>query len=331
MRRLRIAVTGTLGVVGSRLIERLDADESCRRLVLLDLVPPPGQLKKARFYRVDLTEPAASARIAEALERERVDVIVHLAFLQHPTRNPSYAHELESLGTMQLLHALRRIDRGGPIPHLVIGSSTLVYGAHSTNPSFLDEGAPLAAPTRYPLVREKIDAEHQVERWHEQTNGAATILRLAPLLSAGIRTLTSRYFSLPAVPTILGFNPMIQTLAVPDAVEAFARAIVHGAAIGGRGPLAKFNVCATGVVPLHTAIHLCGRRAVPLLRFAASTMIDALFQAGLAIAPSAHLDYVQYPCVADGARAGHDLGFVPVTTTRDCLAEFGRTMLRAAA
>jgi UDP-glucose 4-epimerase len=273
----------------------------------------------------------ASTRIAEALDRERVDVVVHLAFLQHPVRTTSYAHEVEVLGTLQLLHALRRIERGGSPPHVVVASSTLVYGARSTNPSFIAEDAPLAAPPDYAFVADKIEAERALVDLHAQTGIGCTVLRLAPLLSAGCRTLASRYLSLPAVPTILGFNPMIQLLAVDDAVEALARAIDRAETVGGRGSRAVFNICGTGVLPLHAAIRLCGRRAVPLLRFAASGMVDALFQAGLAIAPSGHVDYLQHPCVADGARAARELGFDARFATRDCLADFARSGLRAAA
>ena len=331
MRRFKIAITGTLGVLGSQLARRLDEDENCRRLVLLDLVPPSRDLKKARYYRVDLTDPTASSRIAEALERERVHVLVHLAFLQHPTRNPGYEHELESLGTMHLVHALTRLARTGSAPHVVVGSSTLVYGARAANPSFLAEDAPLAGRRDYPLIAEKIDAERQLERLHACEGIAVTVVRAAPILWPGARTLAGRYLSLPAVPTILGFNPMIQTLSLPDAVEALRRAVERGAATGGSGPLRAYNVCSPDVLPLHTAIRFCGRRTVPLLRFAANTMIDALFQAGLAIAPSPHLDFLQYPCVADGERARAELAFVPTQSTRQTILGFARTRIRDAA
>jgi UDP-glucose 4-epimerase len=331
MRRLKIAVTGTRGVIGGELVRRLEGEESCRRLVLLDLVPPVQTLRKGRFYRVDLTEPAASLRIAEALERERPDVIVHLAFLQQPIRNPRYEHELESLGTMHVLHALTRLARHGETPHLVLGGSTLVYGAHADNPAFLSEDAPLRGRRDYALVGEKIDSERQLERLHEREGFAVTVLRTAPLLSPGVRSLLGRYLSLPALPTILGFNPMIQALGADDAVEGFWRAIQRGAAIGGRGPRSVFNVCAAGVLPLHTAIRLSGRRSVPLLRFAANAMVEPLFQAGLAIAPSAHLDYLQYSCVVAGELARAELDFTPRHSTRDCVARFARTRLRDAA
>lgn len=331
MRRLKVAVTGTLGVLGRHLLRRLDAEDACRRVVLLDLVPPSQPFKKARYYRVDLTEPRSSERIAGALERERVDAVVHLAFLQHPVRNAAYAHELESLGTLHLLNALTRLARSGAPVHLLVGSSTLVYGARPENPGLLREDAPLAGRLDYALIGEKIAAERQVHAFHRKDGAAATILRTAPLLSPGLRTIVGRYLSLPAAPTILGFNPMIQTLDVSDAVEAVYRAIERAADVGGRGPLAVYNLCGSGALPLHAAIRLCGRRSIPLLRFAAAAMVDALFQAGLAMAPSPHLDYLQYGCVADGERAAAELGFVPRKSTRDCVNDLARTLLRDAA
>ncbi len=331
MRRLKLAVTGTLGVLGRHLISRLDAEEACRRLVLLDLEPAAQPPKKARFYRVDLTEPRSSQRLADALERERVDAVVHLAFLQHPIRTAEYAHELEALGTLHLLNALTRHARSGaPVP-LVVGSSTLVYGARPQNPGLLREDAPLAGRLDDPLIGEKITAERHAQAYQRATGAAVTILRMAPLLSPGSRTILGRYLSLPAAPTILGFNPMLQTLDPSDAVEALWRAIERAAELGGRGPLAIYNVCANGTLPLHAAIRLCGRPSVPLLRFAAGALVDALFRGGLGIAPSAHLDYLQYACVADGERAAAELGFAPRKSTRDCVNDLACTLLRDAA
>jgi UDP-glucose 4-epimerase len=78
-------------------------------------------------------------------------------------------------------------------------------------------------------------------------------------------------------------------------------------------------------------IRLCGRRNLPIPGFAAGAMMDALFSAGLAIAPSAHLDYLRYPCVVDGERARAELGFTPKQSTRDTVASFAKSLLRDAA
>ena len=90
---------------------------------------------------------------------------------------------------MHLVHALTRLARTGAAPHVVVGSSTLVYGARADNPSFLSEDAPLAGRRDYPLIAEKIDAERQLERLHACEGIAVTVVRAAPILWPGARTL----------------------------------------------------------------------------------------------------------------------------------------------
>ncbi|MGH7823375.1 MAG: NAD-dependent epimerase/dehydratase family protein, partial [Candidatus Binatia bacterium] len=277
MRRLRIALTGTRGVIGSLLAARLEDDPGCRRLLLLDLVPPKRGLRKAVFYRVDLTDPLASVRIADALRREEPDVLVHLAFLQNPIRNPSYEHELESIGTMHLLHAVADYVGGRRDVGLLLGSSTLVYGAYPDNPNFLTEEAALRGRKGYSLVEEKIDAERQAAAFRASAGVPVVVLRTAPLLGPGILSLAGRYFSLRAVPTVLGFNPLIQLLHPEDAVEAYLLALRR---LAEGGASAAYNVAGRGVLPLLAAVRLAGRRNLPLPRFAAAAMLDTLFQAG---------------------------------------------------
>jgi UDP-glucose 4-epimerase len=324
MGRLRVALTGTRGVVGSLLGERLDADERCRRLVLLDLAPPKRRLRKAAFYRVDLTEPRSSLQLSEVFAREEPDVVVHLAFLQHPIRNPTYEHELESIGTGHLLRALEAVPRRTA---LVVSSSTLVYGARPDNPNFLSEDAPLRGRPDYPLVGEKIDAERQVASFRERTGLPVVVLRTAPLLGP-VPSLAARYLSLPAVPTVLGFNPLIQCLHPDDAVEAYRLAIERAAVEGASG---TYNIVARGVLPLLAAIRLAGRRNLPLPGFAAAALLDTLFQAGAAIAPAAHLDYLRYLCLGDPSRAATELGFQARYSTRDAVLAFSRNEARIAA
>jgi UDP-glucose 4-epimerase len=328
MRRLKVAMTGTRGLVGSLLAERLEGDEQCRKLVLLDLVPPKKKLRKSSFHRVDLTDPLASNRIADVLRKEEPDVVVHLAFLKHPIRNPTYPHELESVGTMHLLHALGDAVRAGRRPGLVVESSTMAYGALPENPNFLTEDAPLRGRRGYPLVEEKIDAERQIESFQKTAGISAVVLRTAPLLGGGYRTLASRYLSLPAVPTVMGFNPLVQLLHPEDAVEAFFLAI-HSAGDAARHRV--YNVASPQVLPLLAAVRLAGRRSLPLPAVAAMPMIDGLFQAGAAIAPGAHLPYLRYPCVADVGRAAKELGFAAAHSTKDCVVSFARTKATRAA
>lgn len=326
MRRRTIAITGGKGLLGSRLVERLEEAESCRKIVLLDLVPPRERSRKTVFYRVDLTDPSATDRIADALRHEQVSQVVHLAQLQHPTRNVDYARELESIGTRRLLAACAEYERdAGGVP-VVVGSSTMVYGARPDNPNFLVESAPLRARASYPFVHGKAAVEESIRAFAEDRRAAIAVLRFASILDVRHRSLASRYLSLPTVPTVLGFNPLIQLLAADDAVEAILRAI----AVRPDGYRA-FNVVPPGTLPLLAAIRLVGRTSVPTLPLLAAPILDALFQAGAAIAPAGHLDYLRWLFAADGERAVAELDFRARRSTRDVALAFAAASVSHAA
>src|SRR4051812_39838952 len=91
-----IAVTGAASFLGTNLIELLQEDERVQRVVALDIKAPSTAGPKTRMYEVDLTQPTAEARMAEILAAERVDALVHLAFLSSPSHAAAWAHELES-------------------------------------------------------------------------------------------------------------------------------------------------------------------------------------------------------------------------------------------
>ena len=70
---------------------------------------------------------------------------------------------------------------------------------------------------------------------------------------------------------------------------------------------------------LSTAIHLSGKVPAPVPHVPAYWAVDALYAAGVVEAPSGFIDYVRYPCVADGARAKRVLDFEAKFTSRQSL------------
>ena len=94
-----------------------------------------------RHHLVDLTLPGADRRLMEVLREEEVDTVVHAAFFTDPRRDTSYSHELESIGTLNLMAACTAAG----VQHVVQRSFTAVYGARGQNPNFLtEEDAPHA-------------------------------------------------------------------------------------------------------------------------------------------------------------------------------------------
>lgn len=307
-----VAITGACSFLGRNLIGVLEEDDAIARVIVLDIATPRTSGRKTRSYRVDLTQPSATARVSEILRAERVDTLVHLAFVASPTTAEGWAHELESLGTMHLLVAAREAG----VRRVIASSQTLLYGPHPSNPNFLAESAPLRGLEGCRFLADKIEAEAQISRFAEETGARATILRLAPVLGPTARSWLTRWLSRRFVPTLLGFDPLVQVLHEADAIAALKTALdvdVPG----------TFNVVGDGVLPISTVVKLAGRVATPvpgpLLRRATAL----LWMAGLNEVPAPFVEYLRHLCVADGGRAQEALGFVPAYTTREAVLDFG--------
>jgi UDP-glucose 4-epimerase len=305
-----VAITGASSFIGRNLIGLLEEDERVRRIVSIDVTAPKTAGRKTRIYQVDLTQSTAEDGVAEILAAEQADTLVHLAFLSSPTPAVAWAHELESVGTMHLLNAARRNDVG----KVILRSHTALYGAHPTNPNYLTESHPLRARATEPFFADKIEAEADVRSYGE-SGRTVTILRTAPILGPTVQNYVTRFLSRRLVPTILGFDPLLQCLHEADAVAAFKLAI-------DRDVPGVFNIVGDGVLPLSTVVKLAGRVAVPLPRSIANALVAALWLAQTVEAPAALLDYLQYLCVGDGEHAKQKLGFAPVYSTREAILDF---------
>ncbi len=307
-----VAMTGASSFVGQNLLGLLEEDDQIERVVVVDVKPPPSAGKKTRFYEVDLTQPTAEARLSELFAAERASALVHLAFYNSPSHASAYAHELESVGTMHLLVAARQAR----ISKLVMSSLTLLYGAHPSNPNFLGEHQALRATRREPFFRDKIEAEAEAARFAERSEGAVvTVLRTAPILGPTVKSFLTRYLSRRVVPTMMGFDPLLQFVHEVDAIAAFKLAI-------DRDVPGAFNIVGDGVLPLSTVIKLAGRMALPIPHPVAEPLTSLGWLAQLLPAPSTFLPYLRFLCVADGVRARDIMGFRPADTTREALIDF---------
>jgi UDP-glucose 4-epimerase len=294
-----VAVTGACGFIGSGLLRRLERDPRYVRVLAVDIRKPDFPLGKTQFHKIDLTIPTADADLAALLQREEVDTIVHSAFLSSPTHASSWAHELESIGTMHVLNAAAEHGLG----KLVVWSQTLVYGAHPLNPNFLSEAHELRGHPRSRYVRDKVEAERQVRRFRaENPNTVVTTLRTAATLGPTIRNYATRFFERPVAPTLMGFDPLLQCVHETDALDAFQLAVDEDHA-------GEFNIVAPGVLPYSTILAMMGKVPLPMPHFLAYPLSQALWMTQIFDSPPNFLDFLRFLCVADGAKAKAVMGF----------------------
>jgi UDP-glucose 4-epimerase len=265
-----------------------------------------------RHRLLDLTLPLADRALLESFQEEDVGAVVHAAFYTDPRRDRAYSHELESIGTLHLMAACAAAG----VEQVVLRSFTAVYGARGRNPAFLTEADPPRADERFWWIRDKREAEQHAEGFARRYPGlTVTVLRLAPLLGPGLFTFYTRLFAHRVVPVVMGYDPLLQLLHPDDALDAIT------AALERRRP-GFFNVVPRDAVSLLTALHLADKLTVAVPHLVAYALADALWGAGLGEAPGGFVDYVRFPCVADGEKARRELGFEARHGSVDALMEY---------
>jgi UDP-glucose 4-epimerase len=311
-----VAVTGAQSELGALLLPLLLEDPAVERVLALDVAPPTLDHDKLRFVEVDLTRPGADAILAEALQAHRIDALYHLAFLSQPISDPARAHEVEVLGSLQVLAAAGSAQ----LRRLIVPSITAVYGAQRDAPALLPETAPLRGCPASRLVSDRVEVEKQVRTFrahHPRTR--VLVLRFAPVLGASVNNPVTRFLRAPVVPTLLGFDPLWQALHEEDAARALHLSL-HAEADG------EFNVASEGVLPLSGLLRLAGARAVPMPAWLATASARAAELAGATGAvATALVDFLRYSCVADDRRARTVLGFVPRHHAREAAARISES------
>jgi UDP-glucose 4-epimerase len=316
-----VAVTGTAGFFGRNLLPRLAGDPQYRVVLALDLEEPLLRHEKVIHCPVDLTDPSADRRIAETLAEHDVDTLVHLAFLTEPSHRHAWAHELEAIGTLHVLNACA--EHG--VRKVVMRSTTACYGPHPQNPNFLTEGHALRGLPGSRFIEDKVEAERQLARYKRENPGCVvTSLRFAPVLGPTVRNWVTRYLSLPAPLTLLGYDPLVQFLHETDCIDALTLAV-------DRDFDGAYNVVGDGVLPLSAVLDLCGRIPLPVPGPIARVWTGVLWMGQILSLPPAFLAFLQYLCVADGRRAREEMGFVARYATREAVLSFaGNRRLREA-
>jgi UDP-glucose 4-epimerase len=300
-----IAITGLRTFLGRRLAERLALLPGLR-LIGLDRLRPHGLASGVAFREIDLTRPDAGSALADVFHKEDVEVVVHLAFRREPSPDLEGDHELETIGSLHLLHACA----GAGVPRLVVGSSTMVYGPHPDNPNFLTEEHPLRGHPHAHCVQNRVEMERMVADWTARHPGTSvTVLRPCWIVGPTYRDAVTRYLARRVVPTLLGYDPLLQLVHEDDCLDVIERAATeHHPGV--------FNVVAEGVVPLSTLLRRAGKRTLPVPPPVLYRLRAYPSQAQTGDRPEGFYDYLRYLWVADGQRGWEAFGR-PLYSTRE--------------
>ena len=308
-------VTGVSRDAGARCARRLADDPSIGTVLGIDVVPPRAELGRVRFVRADIRNPV----IAKVIAAEGVDTVVHTGVVATPgsAGGRSSMKEINVIGTMQLLAACQKAPG---VAKLVVKSSTTVYGAGPRDPAmFTEEMAPRAIH-QTGLSKDAVEVEGYVRGFaRRRPDVCVTTLRMANWIGPKTDSPMTRYFAMPVVPTVFGYDARLQFLHEDDGVEAIHHATVND--LPG-----TFNLAGDGVLSLSQAIRRLGRPTLRLPSFTASSTAAAVRRARLADFSPDQITFLTYGRGVDTTRMRTEFGFEPKYSTAEAFDDFRRSL-----
>ena len=312
-RRILIAGIGTHW--GTELALRLERDPGVEAIIGIDTAPPRTDLARTEYLEADIRSPV----IGRLLPAAEADTLVHAGILWYPEPGKPVRtlHDINVIGTLQLLAAC---ERSPTIERVIVRGSAAIYGCQPAGPSFFTEEMARAFPLKTRFQRDIGELEGYFEnfaRRHSQLT--CCMLRYQPEIGAGLRSPLSRYLTLPAVPTQLGFDPRLQLIHGEDATGA-----LHAATM--RPIRGAVNVAPSGSISLSRTLRLLGRTQVPLphqLFGPAMSRLGRQLGAGSLLGDG--IKMLRYGRGVDNARMREELGFEPQFDAVGAIRDLART------
>jgi UDP-glucose 4-epimerase len=303
----KVMITGISGGQGRLIAKRLEGRWT---VCGVDRMPWEGAPNDIRIHTMDLRK----RRFRNILRVEKPDAVVHLAFVRHFRSTSEIRHEVNVDGTRQLLENCAEFG----VKNIIILSSSYVYGALPENPRYIREDHPLNVSRTFPEMRDLAEVEGLVNAFVWRYPEIATsVLRPVNTLGYYVHSAIGTYLKLDMLPTLAGYDPMMQFLHEEDLSEAMMLALenrLHGI----------YNVAGPGAVPLSTAITAIGRTAIPVPEPILRPLIEQLFRFNIYQFPPAALDFIKYPCTVCDDKFREATGFKPLFSLKDIFASVSR-------
>jgi nucleoside-diphosphate-sugar epimerase len=303
-----IALVGAFHPGAAQLALALEDEPEVERIIGLQRAPAPLLGPKFEHVAAEPGDERFDAAVGEA------DVVVIFPVLEVGPRDGRPARERLSAGVRRTLDAARRART------VVLWSSGVIYGAHPDNPLPMDEQAPARPNFDFPPARALADAEQLVL----ESAGAAgatgrVVLRSSAIWSPVWGSFLSRMLVGPAIVSIKGFNPPVQSLDPADAVSALVLAV------NGRLPDGVYNVAPDDWIPADKAARLTGRRRVEVPEAAAFAVGERLASLGVALTGQGELHYHMHPWVLSNRRL-REAGWAPTRSTSEAMTAAGHAI-----
>lgn len=249
-----------------------------------------GSARVVDLRECDLADPS----VVTALED--VDVLIHLAWDHDLQTSLTEQPAVRRARMLTEARTLVTAAAAAGVPHLVLVSSTMIFGAREDNPVPLPEDSDLRAPEAEGLVADLVVTEEEFTRVAALHPGLrVTRLRPSALVGPGVDTPVTRHFEAPRLLTVKGTRPRWSFCHVDDLASALHTVAVHDLPD-------QLTVSAGGALDQAQVEELSGMKRIEVAEGAAYAAADRLHRLGVIPVPATDLAYVSHPWVSEPAR-----------------------------
>ena len=297
----RVLVTGMAGGLAHLVADRLVA--LGHEVIGVDYRPVPrltGELSRVTVVRASYNKTA----IEDVFRKYAFDAVLHLGRVGNLRESAGKRFDLNVVGSQKIMTMC--VQHG--VKELVVLSTFHIYGAHPSNHIPISEDEPLRAGLDFPQLADAIQLDSMATSWVFRHREVRTVvLRPTNLIGPTLQNTMSKFLRLARVPSIMGFDPMMQFVHESDMADA-----IVAAATSDRSGV--YNVGGPAVLPWTSALQLAGARTYPI-----PSPVGALAMKLFTGFPQYLLNFFKYPCVISDAAFRSTFAWSPRVGIEDTL------------
>lgn len=311
----RIAITGSSGYYGSKLIEHIRDRHPQATILGMDVVA--SRAAPHEFHQLDVRDPA----LTDVMKNFQPDTVVHLAFIVNPIRDDRKMHEINIGGSENVFRAVEAVRP----QRFLMASSATVFGGRPDTPVPVDDLHPIHDKAIFRYAIDKTELERMIAEF-AQRNGDIAVSWTRPCIiyGPGVNNYLSRFLlNIPFIAKLDGRDTPLQFVHEDDVAAATCEILSRNA----RGP---FNIGPPDWIPLSEIARDTGRVCLKLPLWMACAATIFWWNLRLPVfkfPPELHY-FLRDPWVVAPNRLQRELGYQFRFTSRDTLRELYRTKKR---
>jgi UDP-glucose 4-epimerase len=303
-----ILISGICGNFGRELAAYLHKEH---KIIGLDRREFNDRPKDIIHFQIDIRRK----KIEEIFRKYVIKTVIHLNIIHDPRVSSKEHYEFNLTGTANILDLAVKYR----VPHFIFLSSADIYGPSPDNPLFIPETHQLYGSKNIPILRDLVETDLLVQSYFwKAPDMTTTILRPCHIVGLNIQNGVMKYIKGRIVPTVAGFNPMIQIIHMQDVFRAIEMVMK-------RREMGIFNISAQDQIPLLVLLREIGVSHLPVLPPFEKSIFRGLFAAGLISIHPEQVDFLKYPCMVDDSRIRERLSFSPQYKITDIIKELRLT------